>query len=291
MIKQRSIFHSDLTFLPDLILEDDPHIIAFTKFIPLFEWSDHSILVLRLQLSIPTLSRVTKRVKIIDYDALRTKVQNIVHPDVETMWSAFTSKLSQQLESCSTCRPKVVIQFRLWIDQSALHMRKTRKRLSDLLRKSEFVSILASSKMVKSSSSIYKICSDFQSHLFLSYQSFQAFTFANWLDYVEFPPEVVKEYLSSLDLISAPGGDWISALLLKNCASSLSLSLSMIFTKSFTKHTLLECWREALVRPVFKKDICWRYSFSWSLYQAPLVGRNHLASRSPNTFKFTAMLH
>ncbi|XP_044753367.1 uncharacterized protein LOC123312873 [Coccinella septempunctata] len=122
--------------LLDLILVNDPHLIASTEFLPPFGRSDHVTSVSKVQLSIPKSSKVTKRIKIINYDALNTKLQNIVWSDVlqstdcvESMWSAFTSTLSHELETCTTYRSKVVILSKPWIDQSMLRMMRTKKSL------------------------------------------------------------------------------------------------------------------------------------------------------------------
>ena len=87
--------------------------------------------------------------------------------------------------------------------------------------------------------------------------------------YPEFPePEVQYEFTDSMltfteaDFISAikeigsnsaPGPDDIPAVLLKNCAVSLSVPLFLIWNKSFTLGMVPECYRTSIVCPIHKK--------------------------------------
>jgi len=48
------------------------------------------------------------------------------------------------------------------------------------------------------------------------------------------------------------GPDGVQAVLLKNCAASMSVSLAYIFQKSIDKGKLPSDWKTAAVKPIFK---------------------------------------
>ena len=64
------------------------------------------------------------------------------------------------------------------------------------------------------------------------------------------PCEVYK-ILSTLDCHKAPGADGITPRLLRECASGISVSLSLLFNRSFTSGQFPSAWKDALVIPVF----------------------------------------
>ena len=66
-------------------------------------------------------------------------------------------------------------------------------------------------------------------------------------------PSEVYRILSSLDCRKAPGLDGITPLLLRECASGISVSLALLFNRSFSEGQFPSAWKQALVMPVFKK--------------------------------------
>lgn len=73
-----------------------------------------------------------------------------------------------------------------------------------------------------------------------------------FLSEVEFTPDLVLKHLQQLNVSSSPGADGISARVLRCCASSLAKPLSILFDRSFSSHTLPNCWKTALITPIFK---------------------------------------
>ena len=49
------------------------------------------------------------------------------------------------------------------------------------------------------------------------------------------------------------GPDKINGRVLKNCSSSLSTPVSILFEKCFNSSSILDEWKAALVVPVYKK--------------------------------------
>ena len=66
-------------------------------------------------------------------------------------------------------------------------------------------------------------------------------------------PAEVKRILSSLPIRKASGNDGISTRLLRECANSISVSLSALFNRSFNECHFPSAWKDALVVPVFKR--------------------------------------
>ena len=69
----------------------------------------------------------------------------------------------------------------------------------------------------------------------------------------EFDPFIVYRYLSSLPSKSSITPDSVPQFFLKKCAVSLALPLSLIFKASFHSSYVPKIWRQAIVRPLFKK--------------------------------------
>ena len=59
--------------------------------------------------------------------------------------------------------------------------------------------------------------------------------------------------LGSLDVSSSMGSDELSPVLLKECRSSSSFPLTMLFRESLRTGTLPQQWKHSLVVPIFKK--------------------------------------
>lgn len=70
---------------------------------------------------------------------------------------------------------------------------------------------------------------------------------------VEVDEELVRKYLRRVRVDSAPGIDGITCRLLQNCADSLALPLSRIFSCSLKASKLPADWLKASVTPIFKK--------------------------------------
>lgn len=318
LVSEPTRFRSGQTpSLLDLILVNDPDLVAYHEVLPPFGRSDHVTLSCKIQLNITEPKKVTKRVKVIDYEQLNANLENvdwvsILHSsmDVEVMWSTFVDRLSVECESCTSYRSLTTIPSKPWINKRMLRMLRNKKsmwqrylrsrrdedyvahriysnRIKVLLEgaKSSFESNLASSRdrkkffryvrsnlntkvtipMVRNrqgcesksaAESAESLSETFAANFIKEHDNLPRTNFAGTqgqLSSVEFPPELVEKHLSSLDIASAPGGDGISARLLKHCATSLSLPLSLIFERSFATHSLPGCWKEALVTPVFKK--------------------------------------
>ena len=66
-------------------------------------------------------------------------------------------------------------------------------------------------------------------------------------------PAIVKDILEDLNPNKANGPDGISNRILKECASSLSGPLSIIFNKSLKLGIFPEIWKDAVVSSIFKK--------------------------------------
>ena len=63
----------------------------------------------------------------------------------------------------------------------------------------------------------------------------------------------VFNFLRKVKPSKAPGPDGISGYVLKNCASALSLPLTLLFNKSYSHGTLPADWKTAHVVPIHKK--------------------------------------
>lgn len=72
-------------------------------------------------------------------------------------------------------------------------------------------------------------------------------------EFFEIPLEFVETYLLKLDQNKAPGHDKVHAHVLKACASSLALPLSLIFNNSLATGSVPYQWLTANVTPIFKK--------------------------------------
>lgn len=70
---------------------------------------------------------------------------------------------------------------------------------------------------------------------------------------VDFSKEKVETLLRHLDITKAKGPDNISPWVLKNCASELSESLSILFKKSMSSGEIPKEWLKANVIPIHKK--------------------------------------
>ena len=73
------------------------------------------------------------------------------------------------------------------------------------------------------------------------------------LSTIDITIDVVKKKLLELKPTSAPGPDGIHPRVLKECASELSLPLSLIFQLSLTTGKLPAEWKQSNISPIFKK--------------------------------------
>ncbi|XP_044766875.1 uncharacterized protein LOC123322877 [Coccinella septempunctata] len=71
-------------------------------------------------------------------------------------------------------------------------------------------------------------------------------------DFVEISQDMVLRHLSVLK-DSSPGRDGLSPAILRRCASSLALPLSLIYQESLRSHCLPSSWVSASVTPIYKK--------------------------------------
>lgn len=72
------------------------------------------------------------------------------------------------------------------------------------------------------------------------------------IDNIDITAELVTRHIGKLKANSTPGLDQISSQLLKACADSLALPLSIIMRKSFSSGQLPDLWKTAVVTPIFK---------------------------------------
>ena len=72
---------------------------------------------------------------------------------------------------------------------------------------------------------------------------------------VTFDHESVKKKLENLKPSSAPGPDGVWPRVLQKLASSLAMPLALIFTKLFQEGSIPSIWKQANVKPIFKKGI------------------------------------
>jgi hypothetical protein len=75
-----------------------------------------------------------------------------------------------------------------------------------------------------------------------------------WNENLEISQSIVFSKLSKLDPAKAPGVDGVSNAVLRNCAASRSVPLTLIFHKSISERALPIEWREANITPLFKKS-------------------------------------
>ena len=66
-------------------------------------------------------------------------------------------------------------------------------------------------------------------------------------------PKGVLKLLNNLNIHKASGPDGLSARVLKECSSEISVMLALIYNESLAQGTVPDDWRQANVAPVFKK--------------------------------------
>ena len=66
-------------------------------------------------------------------------------------------------------------------------------------------------------------------------------------------PKGVLKLLNNLNIHKASGPDGLSARVLKECSSEISLMLALIYNESLAQGTVPDDWRQTNVAPVFKK--------------------------------------
>ena len=66
-------------------------------------------------------------------------------------------------------------------------------------------------------------------------------------------PKGVLKLLNNLNIHKASGPDGLSARVLKECSSEISLMLALIYNESLAQGTVPDNWMQANVAPVFKK--------------------------------------
>ena len=65
----------------------------------------------------------------------------------------------------------------------------------------------------------------------------------------------MEKALNSLKIFKSPGPDGIHPKLLKECAKELALPFKILFDKTIENGHIPSKWKEAEVRPIFKKGV------------------------------------
>ena len=78
-------------------------------------------------------------------------------------------------------------------------------------------------------------------------------SFENPLCSIIFTPDTVKNKLKELNTSKSAGPDGFHPKVLNECAESICVALALIFNKSIHESVLPESWKEADIKPLFKK--------------------------------------
>ena len=78
-------------------------------------------------------------------------------------------------------------------------------------------------------------------------------SFENPLCSIIFTPDTVKNKLIELNTSKSAGPDGFHPKVLSECAESICVALALIFNKSIHESVLPESWKEADIKPLFKK--------------------------------------
>lgn len=70
---------------------------------------------------------------------------------------------------------------------------------------------------------------------------------------VEIHASEIHRLLKDLDQNKSPGPDTIPAILIRKCAKSLTMPLSLLFEKSFKEGVVPNIWKSVYITPIFKK--------------------------------------
>ena len=73
------------------------------------------------------------------------------------------------------------------------------------------------------------------------------------IETIEITQEIVKKHLDKLNISKAGGPDGIHARILQECSEYLSVALEIIYNKSLESGNLPKQWKEANVKPLYKK--------------------------------------
>ena len=65
-------------------------------------------------------------------------------------------------------------------------------------------------------------------------------------------PNVVKKFITNLDLLKASGPDCVPVVVLKNCEPELSYILAELFSKCLKESSFPDCCKVSSLVPVFK---------------------------------------
>ena len=73
------------------------------------------------------------------------------------------------------------------------------------------------------------------------------------IEHVSFPAVKIKKKLDNLNPYKSPGPDELHHRILKEFSNELSLSLSLIFSKSCSEGELPQDWKDVIVTPFHKR--------------------------------------
>ena len=93
------------------------------------------------------------------------------------------------------------------------------------------------------------------------------------LNYIEISEQQVAKKLQSLKVGKSPGPDGIPTIFFKECAKELGKPLATIFAKSLEEGVLPQQWKEAVVKPIYKKGSKHQVGNYRPVSLLPIVGK------------------
>lgn len=76
------------------------------------------------------------------------------------------------------------------------------------------------------------------------------------MDTISITKDLVYKYLKHINVNKGSGPDCIPPILIKNCSSSLTIPITLLFEKSFKEGCVPALWKRALITPIPKGEMC-----------------------------------